>query len=184
MSWTAQAKKQGQVLAAHGLDATSPASIATLIAESSSRVTLALLDRDDHASPWRRVFVSARIRNGQLPDEWCLGDEFKEPLDEPPDTPGGVLKHNTGDHSLVNEMGLEYYVIATGDNEFAGPAGSGGSSSSSPGSASASSTSTRTAATAPAVGAAGSAAGAAGAAAAPPPPPAGPANSLSPVAIR
>ena len=69
MSWTALAKKQGEVLAARGLDASDPASIAALIADTSGRVTLSLLDREDHVSEWRRVSLSARIRNGALPHE-------------------------------------------------------------------------------------------------------------------
>jgi len=112
-SWESRAAAQSKALAAAGVVGNDSAAIAALLAGQSGRVQLALLDRADlDATEWRKVLLSARLPSmGEAPHDWSIADEYGNVLDEPPDTPGGLLLHEDGDHALMGEMSFGYYEI-------------------------------------------------------------------------
>ena len=113
-TWDDVAEKQRDTLQGAGVIASDAAAIAALLAGKSGRVKLALLDRAElSATEWRKVLLSARLpAAGVAPGDWSISDENGNVLDEPPDTPGGLLLHDHGNHSLVDELGMGYYRIA------------------------------------------------------------------------
>ena len=113
-TWDDVAEKQRDTLQGAGVIASDAAAIAALLAGKSGRVKLALLDRAElSATEWRKVLLSARLpAAGVAPGDWSISDEDGNVLDEPPDTPGGLLLHDHGNHSLVDELGMGYYRIA------------------------------------------------------------------------
>ena len=125
-AWLTTAVEQGAKLAA--LDDDERATAAAFDALLQGRrgvVSLALLDRPDLSiNKWRRVSIKARLPSvGRAPKDWCLTDMYGDVLDEEPDTPGGVLQHFDGDHSLLSELAIGYYKIALdGNDEVRGPA--------------------------------------------------------------
>ena len=94
-TWDEVAEKQRETLQGAGVVASDAGAIAALLAGKAGRVQLALLDRSDLASDdWRKVFLLGRLpAMGMAPNDWSLNDEDGDVLDEPPDTPGGLLLH-------------------------------------------------------------------------------------------
>ena len=113
-TWDEVAEKQRETLQGAGVVASDAGAIAALLAGKAGRVQLALLDRSDLASDdWRKVFLLGRLpAMGMAPNDWSLNDEHGDVLDEPPDTPGGLLRHEDGNHALIDELGKGYYMIA------------------------------------------------------------------------
>ena len=97
-TWDEVAEKQRDTLQGAGVVASVAGAIAALLEGKAGRVQLALLDRSNLASDdWRKVFLLGRLpAMGKAPEDWSIIDEHGDVLDEPPDTPGGLLLHKDG----------------------------------------------------------------------------------------
>ena len=126
-TWDEVAEKQRDTLQGAGVVASDAGAISALpsalLAGKAGRVQLALLDRSNLASDdWRKVCLLGRLpAMGKAPEDWSIIDEHGDVLDEPPDTPGGLLLHEHGNHALVEELVMGYYRIAGRGGACSGP---------------------------------------------------------------
>ena len=106
--WDDAAEKQRETLQDAGVVASDAGAIAALLAGKAGRVQLALLDRSSLASDeWRKVFLSARLpAAGVAPGDWSISDEERRrPRRAARHAGRPALFHDSGNHSLVEELG-------------------------------------------------------------------------------
>ena len=114
-AWVHQARRQLQQIDEPNEDEHNDKAWSRWFAEPDAAAGpgVAMLDKHEMDEPWRPVFVSARFFNGEAGDEYDLLSIHGAPVDEPPETPGGVLTHASfGDthYGLEDQYGMYYKV--------------------------------------------------------------------------